>query len=73
MKLEGEEVGEGEYERTIFYVLFKSSNNEKNVLKKENKLHHYIGQKHRIHLKIGCDERFSNYIYKSIIKGKKII
>lgn len=30
----------------------------------------YIVQKHRIHLKFGCDERFSNYIYKSIIKGK---
>lgn len=30
----------------------------------------YIGQKHRIHLKVGCDERFSNYIYKSTIKGK---
>lgn len=68
MKLGGEEVGEAEYEQTIFDVLFKSSNNEK-----ENKLHHYIGQKHRIHLKVGCDERFSNYIYKSIIKGKKVI
>lgn len=32
----------------------------------------YIVQKHRIHLKFGCDERFSNYIYKSIIKGKKL-
>lgn len=37
----------------------------KSVLKKM-----YIVQKHRIHLKFGCDERFSNYIYKSIIKGK---
>lgn len=35
MKLGGEEVGEGEYEQTIFYVLFKSSNNEKVYLKKK--------------------------------------
>lgn len=34
MKLGGEEVGGGECEQTIFYVLFKSSNNKKSVLKK---------------------------------------
>lgn len=66
MKLGGEEGGGGEYEQTMFYVLFKSSNNKKVYLKKA-----CIGQKHRIHLKFGCDERFSNYIYKSIIKEKK--
>lgn len=35
MELGGEEVGGGEYKQTIFYVLFKSSNNEKVNLKKK--------------------------------------
>lgn len=70
MELGGEEVGGGEYKQTIFYVLFKSSNNEKVNLKKKTNFITTQDKKHRIHLKVGCDERFSNYIYKLITKGK---
>lgn len=35
MELGGEEVDGGEYEQTIFYVLFKSLNNEKVCLEKK--------------------------------------
>lgn len=72
MELGGEEVGGGEYKQTIFYVLFKSSNNEKVNLKKKTNFITTQDKKHRIHLKVGCDERFSNYIYKLITKGKKL-